>query len=120
MTAPRHLTSLSTLTTQLQADTLDLARRNLIRDLAGAPHHVPVVVVDGSAAPACRGESYYWQTHCSARGTCTREHKRVYHPSAYGWRCDYVASTLRVEVGRDWTPAVAYVPRELAGLPLAA
>lgn len=54
----------------------------------------PIVVVEGSQAPAEGGESYYWTTP-SGRTI-------VRYPNAYGYRTLYHASTRRVEVGAAW------------------
>jgi len=74
--------------------------RAYVRAQTRAPHHVPVTVVDGTAAPALTGESYHYET---------RGGRRVYHPSAYakkGWsNLVYCPSTISVEVGRDWLTA---------------
>ena len=71
--------------------------RRVLRRLAGAGAAMPVMVVDGDAAPRVCGESYYWTTPSGKT--------RVHHPNAYGWRTLYWPSTLRVDVGRDWLVA---------------
>lgn len=73
-----------------------LAGRNLVRDEAGARHHIPVSLVDGDRAPKLVGSGYYWTTPSGKT--------IVHHPSAYGWRTWYHCSTRTVEVGRDWRP----------------
>jgi hypothetical protein len=74
--------------------------RAWLRAQALAPRHVPVYVVDGSAAPVLTGEGYHYET---------RGGSRVYHPSAYakrGWsNLVYCSSTISVEVGREWLAA---------------
>jgi hypothetical protein len=66
---------------------------------AQAPHaerHTPIVVVDGAQAPQRCGTGYYWET--PAGDICR-------HPNAYRrafGRPVYCASTVRVEVGREW------------------
>ncbi len=59
--------------------------------------HYAVILVDGNAAPALKGESWHYTT---------RSGERIHHPSAYsckGWSsmC-YHPSTIRIEVGREW------------------
>lgn len=69
--------------------------RRIARAAAGAHNTCPVLVVDGSAAPALAGESYHWVTPGAP----------VRYPNAYrrAWgKPVYVASTLRVEVGLEW------------------
>jgi hypothetical protein len=73
---------------------LSQTARKLVREIAGAHRSMPVDVVDGSSSPEVTGESYYWTTPSGKT--------RVHHPNAYGWRTLYWASTLSVEVGRDW------------------
>jgi hypothetical protein len=74
---------------------LSQTARKLVRSLVRNAHSsIPVVVVDGGAAPRLTGESYYWTTPSGKT--------RVRHPKAYGWYTRYWHSTLAVEVGRDW------------------
>lgn len=67
-----------------------LVRREL--GLSGSPY--PIVFVDGFAAPALKGRSYYWTTPSGKT--------EVSHPNAYGWPTVYHASTRRIEVGKGW------------------
>ena len=76
----------------------------LCREHAGAKKHVPVVEVDGYAAPQLLGHAAYYTTPAG---------KPVYHPSAYRsayGKVVYHGSTRRVEVGRGW------LARKLASL----
>ena len=60
---------------------------------------VPVVVVEGDAAPTLEGEGYHFTTPGG---------RPVYHPNAYraAWgKVVYHASTLRVVVGAKWVLA---------------
>jgi hypothetical protein len=86
---------IATTTTSLRGDTT-LEQRRLARQYADqrVHHSIPVEIVDGDVAPRVAGESYYWTTPSGKT--------IVHHPSAYGWPTLYHASTLRVEVGRDW------------------
>jgi hypothetical protein len=69
---------------------------------AQAPHaerHLPIEVVDGDQAPKRRGTGYYWETPSG---------QVCHHPNAYRrafGRPVYCASTVRVEVGREWLAA---------------
>lgn len=79
-----------------------IEERRAARACANAHVSCPVVVISGPAAPKLVGESYHWET---ASGT------RIDHPNAYakkGWsNCFYIASSLRVVVGRGWLRAQA-------------
>jgi hypothetical protein len=69
---------------------------------AQAPHaetYAPIVVVDGTQAPQRRGTGYYFETPSG---------QICHHPNAYRrafGRPIYCASTVRVEVGREWLAA---------------
>ena len=78
------------------------SERRAARSVAGAHGSAPVMVVPGDASPRIEGRSYYWTTACTAARRCRVEHRVVLHPHAYGWRCDYHHSTLRVVVGLAW------------------
>jgi hypothetical protein len=58
--------------------------------------NTPVLIVDGDAVTVT-GESYYFTTPSGKT--------RVQYPGAYKWRTVYHASTLCVEIGRDWRPS---------------
>ena len=66
------------------------------RDVAGAPSHYPVNVVDGAQPPTMKGTSYHWRTPGG---------EICYSPNAYRRKFGkpiYHASTHRVEVGEMW------------------
>jgi hypothetical protein len=73
--------------------------RKMARLAAGAHTSCPVKVVDGDVAPHCTGERSHYVTPSG---------KPVYHPNAYRrafGKPVYVASTLAVEVGKEWLAA---------------
>lgn len=78
------------------------AGRTWLRRYAGlssSDTSATIVLVDGCSAPRVIGER---------GGHFTRGGARILHPSAYsrrGWsNMIYQTSSLRVQVGRDWTP----------------
>ena len=81
-------------------------RRWLRRQANRASTSSPIRLVDGPAAPEEIGESGYYTTPGG---------KRVNYPNAYrrAWgKPIYHASTIRVELGRDW--AIAHrIPMEV-------
>lgn len=96
----------------MSATSLTLAARRLARRTAGAHAACHVEIVAGDAAPAIRGRSYYWTTLSGKT--------EVRHPNAYGWPTLYHASTLRVQVGREWLAARVTDDRDAALLSSAA
>lgn len=84
-----------------------LQYRSWLRRQAQAVRYAPIRVVDGAKAPQQLGESGYWTTPSGA--ICR-------HPSAYRrafGRPVYNASTVRVEVGREWL-AEHRIPEQIA------
>jgi len=76
------------------------------RFVVGVRANAPVRIVDGSEVRLV-GESSY---HTTPSGKT-----RVKFPNAYKWRTVYHASTLCVEIGRDWRPSVTRRDREIGG-----
>jgi hypothetical protein len=78
---------------------LTQAERKILRQIAGLRQydHLPVVVVDGGAAPEQMGSAWRYETLGG---------RPILHPSAYaakGWsNMRYIPSDRRVEVGSDW------------------
>ena len=68
-----------------------------VRQLAGARNNTPVKIIEGESPPELKGNPSHYTTKTG---------RIIYHPSAYsktGWsNMIYHASTLRVEVGREW------------------
>jgi hypothetical protein len=77
------------------------------RVVVGARANAPVRIVDGVEVRIV-GEGYY---HTTPSGRT-----RVQYPGAYKWRTVYHASTLCVEIGRDWRPSVTRRDREIGGV----
>jgi len=79
--------------------------RAWLRAQAGAKSYAPIVVVDGSQTPKRAGRSYYWETPSGAICRHPNAYRRAFgHPI-------YCASTVRVEVGREWLAAMR-IPAE--------
>jgi hypothetical protein len=70
------------------------ARDRTVRRHLGARSSWRVCEVPGSSGPTYQGEGYYWTTKGGTRLRCS--------PAVYKWPCIYIASTRRIEVGRDW------------------
>lgn len=74
-----------------------LEMRREIRNIAGAPSHLPVKVIDGDVEPRRVGTPGHWVSEGGK--------KVVNYPLAYqraGGRCTYVKSTAAVEVGKEF------------------
>lgn len=73
--------------------------RRYIRNACKADSWVPINLINGNSAPKYVGNKHHYETSGG---------RMIYHPSAYsksGWsNMRYVHSTLKVEVGSDWTP----------------
>lgn len=71
--------------------TIDIER--VARMWCGVRANMPVEIVDGDAPPKVCGEGFHWTTPGG---------KPIRYPNAYKWEKVYHASTIRVEVGRNW------------------
>ncbi len=81
------------------------AARRAVGGSRGVYRNTPVTIVDSNEVTVT-GESYCFTTPSGKT--------RVQYPGAYKWRTVYHASTLCVEIGRDWRPSVTRRDIELS------